>query len=118
MCSLCSWTRWTQVLVSGSFADDCICSGLVYFRATPRVAFWLRQMLGWMYETVYTHDQKTMSPRGSRWADASVRCSTSATLLSSHGPPPPAHCSVATTAWPEGTVLSPKGSFLKHPKLD
>ena len=50
-----------ELFVSGSFADDCICSGLVFFKATDTVATWLRVLLGWMYENVYTHDQKTFS---------------------------------------------------------
>ena len=36
--------------MSGSFADDCICSGLVFFKATERVAKWLLLLLSWMYE--------------------------------------------------------------------
>lgn len=33
--------RGVDLLVSGSFADDCICSGLVFFRATQTVVDWL-----------------------------------------------------------------------------
>ena len=47
--------------MSGSFADDCICSGLVFFKATEvlfvsicfackAVAKWLLLLLSWMYE--------------------------------------------------------------------
>merc|ERR1712118_177762 len=54
-------TKEASLLVSGSFADDCICSGVVFFRATPVVATWLLLVLSWMYEHVYTHDQQTFS---------------------------------------------------------
>lgn len=54
-------TTGADLLVSGSFADDCICSGLVFFRATPVVADWLLTVLSWMYEHVYTHDQQAFS---------------------------------------------------------
>lgn len=53
--------RQVDLLVSGSFADDCICSGLVFFRATEVVAEWLLTVLSWMYEHVYTHDQQAFS---------------------------------------------------------
>eukprot|EP00971_Amphidinium_carterae_P119963 2376094-Amphidinium_carterae.1 len=50
-----------DLLVSGSFADDCICSGIVFFRATARVAAWLLTMTSWMYENVHSHDQQAFS---------------------------------------------------------
>eukprot|EP00435_Cladocopium_sp_Y103_P001270 s3966_g1.t1 len=50
-----------DLLVSGSFADDCICSGLVFFKATQVVTSWLLLLLSWMYEHVYTHDQQAFS---------------------------------------------------------
>merc|ERR1712083_84774 len=53
--------RHVDLLVSGSFADDCICSGLVFFRATRTVIEWLLAVLSWMYEHTYTHDQQTFS---------------------------------------------------------
>eukprot|EP00928_Gymnodinium_smaydae_P079346 TRINITY_DN63303_c0_g1_i1.p1 TRINITY_DN63303_c0_g1~~TRINITY_DN63303_c0_g1_i1.p1 ORF type:complete len:676 (+),score=80.47 TRINITY_DN63303_c0_g1_i1:93-2120(+) len=53
--------RQVDLLVSGSFADDCICSGLVFFKATDVVAEWLMTVLSWMYEHVYTHDQQAFS---------------------------------------------------------
>ena len=53
--------RSVDLLVSGSFADDCICSGLVFFKASKVVAEWLLLLLSWMYEHVYTHDQQAFS---------------------------------------------------------
>lgn len=53
--------KYADLLVSGSFADDCICSGLVFFRATPVITRWLLILLSWMYEHVYTHDQQSFS---------------------------------------------------------
>lgn len=53
--------RSVDLLVSGSFADDCICSGLVFFKATQVVTSWLLLLLSWMYEHVYTHDQQAFS---------------------------------------------------------
>jgi len=54
-------SRQVDLLVSGSFADDCICSGLVFFRATKVLSDWLLALLSWMYEHVYTHDQQAFS---------------------------------------------------------
>eukprot|EP00747_Dinoflagellata_sp_TGD_P054855 gnl/TRDRNA2_/TRDRNA2_149233_c0_seq1.p1 gnl/TRDRNA2_/TRDRNA2_149233_c0~~gnl/TRDRNA2_/TRDRNA2_149233_c0_seq1.p1 ORF type:complete len:367 (+),score=33.84 gnl/TRDRNA2_/TRDRNA2_149233_c0_seq1:32-1102(+) len=53
--------KQADILVSGSFADDCICNGLVFFRAAPVVVEWLLVMLSWMYEHTYTHDQQAFS---------------------------------------------------------
>eukprot|EP00400_MALV-I_sp_L67-5_P000685 gene685-575_t len=50
-----------DLLVSGSFADSCICSGLVYFGSTKVTRKWLLDLLSWMYERTYTHDQQTFS---------------------------------------------------------
>lgn len=50
-----------DILVSGSFEADCICNGIVYFRATPAVKDWLLGVLVWMYHHPYEHDQKTFS---------------------------------------------------------
>ena len=50
-----------ELVVSGSFGDDCIFSGVVFFRSTQRVRNWLFLLLGWMFEHVYTHDQQTFS---------------------------------------------------------
>lgn len=53
--------RQVDLLVSGSFADDCICSGIVFFRSTKVMTEWLLTLLSWMYEHVYTHDQQAFS---------------------------------------------------------
>lgn len=53
--------RGVDLLVSGSFADDCICSGLVFLRSTAVVMNWLLLLLSWIYEHVYTHDQQAFS---------------------------------------------------------
>ncbi|CAE8655795.1 unnamed protein product [Polarella glacialis] len=50
-----------DLLVSGSFAVDCICSGIVVFLATERTTHWLEHLLAWMYEHPYEHDQKAFS---------------------------------------------------------
>eukprot|EP00435_Cladocopium_sp_Y103_P033365 s521_g8.t1 len=50
-----------ELLVSGSFAVDCICSGVVLFRSTPKVKEWLKKLLIWMYSHPYEHDQKLFS---------------------------------------------------------
>jgi len=50
-----------DILVSGSFEADCICNGIVYFRATPAVIDWLLAVIVWMYHHPYEHDQKTFS---------------------------------------------------------
>jgi len=51
----------TEMLVSATFGDDCICSGLIFFRATDSVREWLFLLLSWMYEHVHTHDQQIFS---------------------------------------------------------
>mmetsp|Transcript_30515 Transcript_30515/g.65717 ORF Transcript_30515/g.65717 Transcript_30515/m.65717 type:complete len:680 (+) Transcript_30515:127-2166(+) len=50
-----------EILISGSFESDCICNGLVYFKATQVVCDWLLGVLVWMYDHPYEHDQKTFS---------------------------------------------------------
>eukprot|EP00927_Polykrikos_kofoidii_P060010 TRINITY_DN55090_c0_g1_i1.p1 TRINITY_DN55090_c0_g1~~TRINITY_DN55090_c0_g1_i1.p1 ORF type:complete len:705 (-),score=59.15 TRINITY_DN55090_c0_g1_i1:49-2163(-) len=50
-----------DILVSGSFESDCICNGIVYFRATDLVRNWLLAVIVWMYDHPYEHDQKTFS---------------------------------------------------------
>lgn len=50
-----------ELLVSGSFAVDCICSGVVLFRSTSKVKEWLKKLLIWMYSHPYEHDQKLFS---------------------------------------------------------
>eukprot|EP00392_Amoebophrya_sp_AT5.2_P010652 g10717.t1 len=42
-----------DLLVSGSFGDDCICTGIVFFRNTPPVRKWLLYLLGYLYEHVH-----------------------------------------------------------------
>jgi len=50
-----------ELLISGAFAVDCVCSGVVFFRAVPRTRKWLEELLVWMYEHPYEHDQKAVS---------------------------------------------------------
>ncbi len=50
-----------DVLTASSFAADCVCSGLVYLRATEGVRKWWLQATGWMYRHTFEHDQKTVS---------------------------------------------------------
>ncbi|CAE8613206.1 unnamed protein product, partial [Polarella glacialis] len=50
-----------DILISGSFESDCICNGIVYFRATDAVRDWLLAVVVWMYNHPYEHDQKTFS---------------------------------------------------------
>ncbi|KAF4662521.1 hypothetical protein FOL47_006205 [Perkinsus chesapeaki] len=50
-----------DVMTASSFAADCVCSGVVYLRATPLVRDWWLAILSWVYRTPYEHDQKTVS---------------------------------------------------------
>ena len=50
-----------ELLVSGAFSVDCVCSGVVFFRACPRTRLWLLHLLAWMYGHMYEHDQKAFS---------------------------------------------------------
>lgn len=50
-----------EILVSGSFESDCICTGMVYTKSTPRVRAWLLSLIAWIYNHPYDHDQKTFS---------------------------------------------------------
>ncbi|CAD7940851.1 unnamed protein product [Amoebophrya sp. A120] len=50
-----------EILISGSFATPCICNGIVYFRSTEAVVLWLVDVLHWMYDHPYEHDQKCFS---------------------------------------------------------
>ena len=48
-----------DLLLSESFAASCICSGVVLFRPGSRA--WLRELLVWLWEHPYEHDQKAVS---------------------------------------------------------
>lgn len=50
-----------ELLVSGSFAVDCVCSGIIFYRSSARTRTWLATLLSWMYEHPYEHDQKAFS---------------------------------------------------------
>ncbi|KAF4722084.1 hypothetical protein FOZ62_004119 [Perkinsus olseni] len=50
-----------DVMTASSFAADCVCSGVVYLRATTAVREWWLAILSWVYRTPYEHDQKTIS---------------------------------------------------------
>jgi len=50
-----------ELLVSGSFAVDCVCSGVAVYRSVDRTRRWLTSLLAWMYEHPYEHDQKAFS---------------------------------------------------------
>lgn len=50
-----------ELLVSGAFSVDCICSGIILFRSTKTVISWLKKLFIWMYEHPYEHDQKLFS---------------------------------------------------------
>lgn len=51
----------TDMLVSASFADACICSGIIYWGATETVRNWLFLLLSWMYEHYRVDDQNILS---------------------------------------------------------
>eukprot|EP00392_Amoebophrya_sp_AT5.2_P005082 g5091.t1 len=58
------------------FASPCICNGIVYFKSSPNTVLWLVDVLHWMYEHPYEHDQKCFSaylnytePVTMDWAD-------------------------------------------------
>ncbi|CAD7975253.1 unnamed protein product [Amoebophrya sp. A25] len=50
-----------DIAISGSFLTDCVTSGVVYFRNRDRVKYWLLEVLSWMYQHPYEHDQKCVS---------------------------------------------------------
>eukprot|EP00392_Amoebophrya_sp_AT5.2_P000727 g728.t1 len=51
-----------DLLISGSFATECVNSGVVFFnRASAKTGRWLAEVLHWMYDHPYEHDQKTVS---------------------------------------------------------
>jgi len=49
------------MLVSASFADDCICAGMIYWGAYQRVRSWTYYLLSWMYEYFHIDDQQIIS---------------------------------------------------------
>lgn len=50
-----------EMLISGSFNVDCVCSGIIFYRAVDRTRRWLAELLAWMYDHPYEHDQKAVS---------------------------------------------------------
>ena len=47
-----------ELLIGYAFASDCICNGFFHFKATPRVVKWLQELLIWLYNHPYEHDQR------------------------------------------------------------
>lgn len=84
-----------EILITGSFATHCICSGIVYFRATEGVRAWLVDVLHWMYDHPYEHDQKCFAA----WLDHTERVNLDAKL-------------------PRSRVLSEDTPFSHHPPSD
>ncbi len=50
-----------DLLVGGAFAAECVCSGIMYYKAKKVVKDWLIELVSWMYNHPYEHDQKLVS---------------------------------------------------------
>ena len=50
-----------ELLISGSVGSSCICSGIIWYKSTEKLIYWLFMLFRWMYDHPFEHDQKTMA---------------------------------------------------------
>lgn len=50
-----------ELLIGYAFWSDCICNGFFHLKSTPRMVHWLQELLIWLYNHPYEHDQRAMS---------------------------------------------------------
>ncbi|CAD7922901.1 unnamed protein product [Amoebophrya sp. A25] len=50
-----------EMLISYAFESDCICNGFFFLKSTPTMTRWLWELLVWLYQHPYEHDQRAMS---------------------------------------------------------
>jgi len=50
-----------DVVMGYDYDSDCICNGFFYLRARPSAHHWLFQLLRWLYDHPYEHDQRAIS---------------------------------------------------------
>lgn len=50
-----------DVLMGYDYLSDCLCNGFFYLRARPITHVWLFELLRWLYDHPYEHDQRAIS---------------------------------------------------------
>jgi len=50
-----------DVLMGYDYDSDCLCNGFFYLRARPRVHRWLFELVRWLYDHPFEHDQRAIS---------------------------------------------------------
>ncbi len=53
-------TRY-DLLIAYSFVSDCICNGFFFLKSKPAVVDWLEELIVWLYQHPFEHDQRAMS---------------------------------------------------------
>eukprot|EP00439_Symbiodinium_sp_Y106_P024284 s3131_g2.t4 len=49
-----------ELLMGYDLDSDCLCNGFFYIRARPRTHRWLFELVRWLYDHPYEHDQRAM----------------------------------------------------------
>eukprot|EP00971_Amphidinium_carterae_P099907 1975522-Amphidinium_carterae.1 len=50
-----------DVLIAYDYITDCVCNGFFYIRALPETHQWLFEIVRWLYNNPYEHDQRAIS---------------------------------------------------------
>lgn len=50
-----------DLLMGYDYTSDCICNGFFYVRARPETHLWLFELVRWLYDNPYEHDQRAIS---------------------------------------------------------
>ncbi|CAK0790104.1 unnamed protein product [Prorocentrum cordatum] len=54
-------TEGYDLLMGYDYTSDCLCNGFFYLRARPVVHTWLHEMVRWLYDHPYEHDQRAIA---------------------------------------------------------
>eukprot|EP00933_Yihiella_yeosuensis_P007190 TRINITY_DN112119_c0_g1_i1.p1 TRINITY_DN112119_c0_g1~~TRINITY_DN112119_c0_g1_i1.p1 ORF type:complete len:478 (-),score=60.81 TRINITY_DN112119_c0_g1_i1:240-1616(-) len=54
-------TEGYDLLMGYDFDSDCLCNGFFFIRARPETHRWLFELLRWLYDNPYEHDQRAIS---------------------------------------------------------
>ena len=50
-----------DLVMAYAFESDCLCNAFFFMRSTPTVVTWLRDLIQWLYDNPFEHDQRAMA---------------------------------------------------------
>merc|ERR1711920_344145 len=53
--------RGRDLVMGYDFDSDCICNGFFYLRSRPEIHRWLFELVRWLYDHPFEHDQRAIS---------------------------------------------------------